>query len=210
MESEKPSGTVGDVPHPIPARTTVKALQFGLHLASVYLLVYYGSAWLAGRFHSWILPLIDPTNQTSSFQFTFSHVFAFTFIPACVAGFINSRYWPHWGSYVWTIPALLLSYKLVTFPATVFQNHFDAAFHYYFAGGFLIGEFRSYEEMFANASNPDIWRGIDQLHVTGFFYAGLGYSLAAMLARSARTNELVRAFLHRNSETPDSSEPEQN
>jgi hypothetical protein len=195
--------------HPIRVRTTVKALQFVLHLASVYFIVYYGSAWLAGRFHSRILPVVDPTNQTSAFQFTFSHIFEFTFIPACVAGLVNGRYWRCSASYVWTVPALRLAHKLITFPTTIFQNHLDMAFHHYFAGGFLIGEFHSYKDIFADASNPDIWRGIDQLHITGFFYAGLGYSLAAMLMRSPRVAELAKAFLKRSSQAPD-SKPEQN
>jgi hypothetical protein len=135
MEYEEPTEIAGNPQHPARVLTTVKAWQFALHLASVYLLVYYGSVWLAGRFHAWILPAIDPTNQTSSFQFAFAHIFAFTFFPACVAGFVNSRFWPHNASYVWTIPAPILAYKFITFPTTVFQNHFDMAFHHYFGGG---------------------------------------------------------------------------
>jgi hypothetical protein len=64
--------------------------------------------------------------------------------------------------------------------------------------------------MFQDASNPDIWRGIDQLQITGFFYAGLGYSIAAMVTHSAWLSERAKEFLKRDSEMTDSSRFEEN
>src|ERR1017187_6955628 len=39
---------------------------------------------------------------------------------------------------------VILIYKFCVFPTTAFENHFPAAFHEYFGGGFLIEEFHSY------------------------------------------------------------------
>ena len=67
---------------------------FAVHLSIIYALAYFCSAWLAGRFHAWIIPIVDPANRTSAFQFVFSHVFAFTFIPAIAAGFLAGHQRP--------------------------------------------------------------------------------------------------------------------
>ncbi|HET6178501.1 MAG TPA: hypothetical protein VFE61_16335 [Candidatus Sulfotelmatobacter sp.] len=134
---------------------------------------------------------------------------AFTFIPAAVVGYINSQYWRHSAIFVWTIPTVVLGYKLITFHTTVFQNHFEAAFHYYFAGGFLIGEFYSYTDLFALGPTPDMFRGIDQLHSTGPFYAGLGYSLAAFAAGYVPFSALAKLLPeHRSDAIPEEHEVE--
>jgi hypothetical protein len=168
--------------------------QFGLHTGAVYLISYFLSVWLAGRFHEWVVPLTDPRNRTSTFQFMFSHVFAFAFIPALLAGFVNSQYRRMPALFVWIIPAIVLAYEVVTFPTTVFQNHYEVAFQHYFSGGFFIGEFRNFSEMFAIAANPDVMRGVDQQHITGSFYAGVGYSLGAFAVRFIRIPALAKLF----------------
>ncbi len=155
------------VPTEPPASTQVhpawQLVRFGLHLAAVYLTVNFCSIWLAGRFHDWVLPLVDPGNSTSMFQFVFSHLFAFTFIPALAVGLINAKYRNKAALFVWTVPTIILAYKFITFPTSVFQNRFEAAFHYFFAGSFLIGEFHNFTELFSVvAANPDAIRGMDQ------------------------------------------------
>jgi hypothetical protein len=89
--------------------------------------------------------------------------------------------------FVWTVPALLMLYKLIAFPTSVFEDHWSLAFHYYFAGGFVIAEAYSYRELFGMMGpRSDLLRGVQQLHTTGLFYASLGYSLAAWLGPRAR------------------------
>jgi hypothetical protein len=59
---------------------------------------------------------------------------------------------------------------------------FSAAFHQYFGGGFLIGEYRDWGDFWRmEESNPDVTRGMTQLGVTASFYAGVGYGMAAWI-----------------------------
>ena len=90
--------------------------------------------------------------------------------------------------------------KFATFPTptpTVLENaapnlsHFSAAFHEYFAGDFLIGEYRDWRDFWNMVSgNPDVVRGMTQLSVTAPFYAGIGYCLAAWLALRFRVHQM--------------------
>ena len=90
--------------------------------------------------------------------------------------------------FVWIVPAAVLAYKVVTFPTTLFQDHYSVALHYYFGGGFSFGEFQNYRELFTIvAASPDATRAIEQSRFTGPFYAGLGYSLAALMAPNVRS-----------------------
>jgi hypothetical protein len=174
------------------------AMLFVLHLSAVYLTALFCSAWLAGSFHHWVLPLVDPGNDTSTFQFLFSHLLVFTFIPAFAVGLINAKYRRKIALFVWIVPAIILTYKFSTFPTSLFQNRFDAAFHYYFGAGFFIGEFHNYQDLFTIVGqNADAVRGIDQLHITGPFYAGVGYSVAAWVGLRTDLNRKISETVHR-------------
>jgi hypothetical protein len=66
------------------------------------------------------------------------------------------------------------------------------AVHYYFSGNFIIPEFRDYRGMFSSM-NSDMLRGIAQLHTCGPVYAGIGYSLAALIGirmHSSKSSDL--------------------
>jgi len=76
---------------------------------------------------------------------------------------------------------VILIYKFCVFPTTAFENHFPAAFHEYFGGGFLIEEFHSYRELFQLYGNPDMRRGMQQLNFTAPVYAAIGYSIGTWL-----------------------------
>jgi hypothetical protein len=96
---------------------------------------------------------------------------------------MNARFKRNAAQFVWIVPAAILAYKFLTFPAqSVFQSHFSTAFHQYFGGGFVIPEFRSWQELFSEAtSNADMARGMIQVRFSAPFYAGVGYSLAAWI-----------------------------
>ena len=83
--------------------------------------------------------------------------------------------------FVWVVPLVILIYKFCVFPTTAFENHFPAAFHEYFGGGFLIEEFHSYRELFQLYGNPDMRRGMQQLNFTAPVYAAIGYSVGTWL-----------------------------
>lgn len=107
------------------------------------------------------------------FEFLFSHIRALSFIPAflssnqrsiqaqgraiCLAG-------PRRGSHV----------QVCDLPCTLsFEGQFPAAFHQYFGGGFVVPEFRNWNELFSIAgSNSDMTQGMAQLRFNAPFYAG--------------------------------------
>jgi hypothetical protein len=162
--------------------------RFLVHLGVVYVLVNTLTQWLAGQIHGTLLPLLQrhpPT--TSGFQFLFSHLQAFSFIPAFLLAFIVMQRLRHRAAlFVWTVPSALLIYKLVTFPVeSIFEARWKAAVVHYFGSSFHIEEFHSWKQLFELAvGNPDMARGMEQLHVTAPFYAAVGYSLGALISLS--------------------------
>ena len=71
---------------------------------------------------------------------------------------MNVRFKQNVVAYVWVVPTLILSYKVLTFPTvSVFQSHAFSVFHYYFGGGFSISEYRNWQEFWSIARvNADI------------------------------------------------------
>ena len=178
-----------------PLRQTIR---YTLHLAAVYLIVNTTTMWLAGRTYEWVLPLIEHHPPTvSSLQFAFSHLFLFSFFPAMLIAFIYSVWFPHRVAlFIWIVPVVILAYKIVVFSASTFENHWAVAFHEYFGGGFIIGEFRSYQELFRLYGSSDIARGMQQLNFTAPVYAAIGYGIGAWLGmRSAGSH--FAAALHK-------------
>lgn len=169
-----------------------QAVRFLLHLAAIYALASSCPARLAGWTKAFLLPLLKMPTESSSFQFGFSHIFEFSFIPGLIAGLANAKFKHKAAQYVWLVPTIVLAYKFVTFPmpprsvldsvSSAFPR-FSAAFHQYFGGGFLIDEFRDWGDFWRMvSSNPDMMRGMTQLQITAPFYAGVGYCLAAWIA----------------------------
>jgi len=183
MEPETEGENVSSVPTNY-ASMLRQGTRFALHLLAVYLVVQFLTMWVAGRVHDIFLPFVLQHQPTVSyFQFAFSHLFAFSFFPALAVGFMYSEWFRHRVALlVWIVPAAVLAYKFATFPASLFQSHFALAFHEYFASGFTIPEFHSYRELFELVGpNPDMARGIQQLHYTAPVYAACGYSLGTWL-----------------------------
>jgi hypothetical protein len=171
--------------------------RFVLHLVAVYAIAGYGPR-LAGWTRNVVLPLIQVPTSSSSFEFVFSHIFAFSFVPALFAGLTNASFKHKAAQYVWLVPAIVLAYKFATFPTpmrSVLDNapsfpNFSGAFHEYFGRDFLIGEYRDWGEFWRMVSgNPDMIRGMTQLRVTAPFYAGIGYCLAACVALRFRVHQ---------------------
>ena len=158
-------------------------LWFLVDLAAVYVLVELIVPWLAGWTRNILLPILQHPSPSGRFEFAYSHILGFSFIPAFLLGLINARFRRKAAQFVWLVPAAILAYKFLTFPSpSVFQSQFSAAFHQYFGGGFVIPEFRSWQEFFSIAtSNADMTRGMVQLRFTAPFYASVGYGLATWI-----------------------------
>jgi hypothetical protein len=163
-----------------------QTVRFLLHLAAIYA---YFPPRLAGWIRTSLLPLLRVPTSSSSFQFLFSHIFEFSFFPGLIAGLANAKFKHKAARYAWLVPTVVLAYKFVTFPtpprsvldsASSAFPRFSAAFHQYFAGDFLISEYRNWGDFWRMVtSNPDMMRGMTQLRVTAPFYPAFGYCLAA-------------------------------
>jgi len=178
-------------------------LWFLPHLAAVYGIVHFCTPWLAGWTKRALFFLQVPTSS-GSFQFLFSHILAFSFVPAFFTGFVNARLKHRVAQFVWIVPTVILAYKFLVFsapPKSVFQstfslapyrNQFSLAFHQYFGGGFLIREFQDWADFWSIVrTNPDMTRGMAQLSYTAPFYAGVGYSLAAWIGLRTELHRMV-------------------
>ncbi len=170
-----------------------QALWFLPHLAVVYAIVNFFTPWLAGWTRVTLLPLLQQPTSSGRFEFLFSHILAFSFIPAFLCGLVNARFKHKAAQFVWIVPTIVLVYKYLTFPAaSVFANQASGAFHYYFGGSFLVPEFRNLPELFEIAgSGSDMTRGMAQLKFTAPFYAAVGYGLAAWIGRRTELNRKV-------------------
>jgi hypothetical protein len=191
-------------------------VQFLLHLAVVYEIVLTCTPRLAGWTRTSLLPFVNGPTSSSSFQFYFSHIFEFSFIPALIAGLANARFKHKAAQYVWLVPTIVLAYRFVTFPipprsaldsaSSVFPE-FSAAFHQYCGGGFLIREYGDWGDFWRMVSSTsDMTRGMTQLRFTAPFYASVGYCLAAWIALRFHVHqklvERVKAWEQRRFDRP--------
>lgn len=93
---------------PVPrSRVGWKVLWFGLHLAAVYVIVKFCTPWLAGWTRGTLLPLLQLPVTSKRSEFLFSHLFALSFVPAFLAGFINARFRQKAAQFACLVPAAM-------------------------------------------------------------------------------------------------------
>ena len=178
-----------------------QALRLTLHQVAVYVVTNFCTALLAGWIWS-VLPYFNLPRSGSSLQFLSNHLLILSVVPAFLTGLLNSRYRHSVAQFVWILPAIILAFKLMTFPekASVFQSSAWPAFHYYFGGKFLIGEFHSWREFYEIifSPNPDIRRSLAQQRFTAPLYAGIAYSFAIWWGlRARRIGSILQAVRDR-------------
>jgi hypothetical protein len=61
-------------------------LWFALHLAAVYIIVIFATPWLAGWTRERLLPFLQYPTSSGPFEFLFSHILIFSFVPAFFSG----------------------------------------------------------------------------------------------------------------------------
>ena len=175
----------------------LQVLWFFVHLAMIYLIVHFCTPWLAGWVRGNLLPFLQQPTSSAPLEFLFSHLFAFSFFPALLAGAANAKFRHGSAEWVWLIPAVILIYKLVTFSSAtsvLAHNASWPAFHHYFSGNFSIPRPRATDWKdfwILMARNNDATRGVDQLNFTAPFYAAVAYSAATWIA--VRTNVTRKA-----------------
>jgi len=104
-----------------PTTALRQLIRLLLHLAALYITVYVCSPWLAGAVYNFLMPGLSVPRAGSSFQFFFSHLLAFSFIPAFLSGLVNTRYRHAVALLVWIVPTAVLVYKLGGWPSCGFR-----------------------------------------------------------------------------------------
>lgn len=190
-ESRKP-GQSPTVRHPRRDTLAWQSVWFLLHLAVVYALAIY----VTSRLSYWtrdVLWLLAPAYTSSRFEFLYSHLFVFSFLPALACGLLDARFRHGSGKYVWMVPTAVLAYKMMSFPGvtSVLIAH-SSAFHQYFGSGFHIPEFHDWREFWrVVVPNPDFQRGMAQVEFTAPFYAGVGYCTGMWISVRSGLAELI-------------------
>jgi len=152
--------------------------RYALHLAAAYGIAVFVTPYFAGWTGGTLLPLLGHAPVNRHFEFFFSHLLAFSFIPAFVAGFVNARFRHAVAEFVWVVPCAILAYRIAIYAHTssvlYSSSGIPQGFYHYFDSEFSIPSYSDYKEMFQSFSgNPDVFRGLDQLHYTAPFYASL-------------------------------------
>jgi|HubBroStandDraft_3_1064219.scaffolds.fasta_scaffold98465_2 hypothetical protein len=163
-------------------------LQFGFHTFAVYMLVRWITPRLAELTYSKISPiLLRRPLAESSIQFFFSHLLAFSFFPAFVAGFVSVKFLRRGATLAWAIPVAILAYgfffaSATVYPTTIWDSDFAPAIHNYFGGGFNIPVIHDYKDLTLDSGlMGDFLRGSLQFRTTAPAYGGIAYSLGAWL-----------------------------
>jgi hypothetical protein len=105
---------------------------------------------------------------------------------------INVRFQHKAAQFVWIVPTVILVYKIATFTDVfVLQGPLGGPLHQYFGTTFSVPEATNWREFWNIVSSPDMLRGRAQREFTAPFYAGIGYSLAALVSRHIRATTPV-------------------
>jgi len=204
---QRPLDLVSEVSLPTGTGLRSSVWQAMVHLAAVYLIARLCTPWLLRITHDAIIPLVTGRSPRIDLQFFYSHLFAFSFVPGFVAGFLNAKVLR--GGivrFVWMAPVTVLVFAFVfyapgVYPTMILESNFREAFHYYFGWQFSIPQYSSYVDlqrnMFENVR--EVLRGTAQLRVSVPTYVGVAYSLGAWLslrssARSAKSPKLHLDF----------------
>jgi|HubBroStandDraft_6_1064221.scaffolds.fasta_scaffold159666_2 hypothetical protein len=163
-----------------------------LHIAAIYALARLFTPWLLDVTLDKVLPfLLGRPLGGNPFQFFFSHLLAFSFLPGLVAGFAIAKIF---GNkiirFVWLVPVAVLLFLFVftgpgMYPTMLWESDFRQAFHYFFGAGFrIVGEFHNFRDFptLMGQNMSEFLRGYAQLRVTVPAYVGAGYSLGAWLS----------------------------
>jgi hypothetical protein len=161
-------------------------LRFLCHLAAVYaiaeLVVPLFGGWVCAR----LMPLAAPGRRI---ECVYSHLFAFSLIPALSVALVNARFRHAAAQYVWSVPLAVLAYKVAIFSndASLLYPSSGIAqgFHHYLGGNFSIPAYASREELrqlYAYGPPDEMIRGFDQERYTVPFYVGVGYALSSLVS----------------------------
>jgi hypothetical protein len=192
--SDRPKRWLGHIP------------SFALHILIIYILALHISSMLVGYWFAWVARALQFHTTVPRGDWYLQHFEVITIVPAFIAGCVNvvrfipaivggrvkeARREPA-AAWAWTVPTLILIYKIVQYapPSSVLFGSSMSAARYFF-------DIQRVMPRFTNVVIGDPIRVWAQMSVTGPFYAGVAYSLAAF---SANRQLLKKIFAFEHSE----------
>jgi hypothetical protein len=164
---------------------------FALHTTVAAVCSLRAGPWLVGRWFGWILPLsgrTSPIGFTAYSDYYLQHFELVSILPALAVGYVVCRYFRKLATCAWTLPTIILSYKLLTFTdpqASIFVSHPLSRFSYYFVTLRLM-------PTFTDLRGSDPIRLVQQMRVVGPFYSGVAYSIGALLEDHKMLERIMR------------------
>jgi hypothetical protein len=165
---------------------------FALHTAIVYTCALRISGYLVSRWFAWLVPVFHISNDVPGPDWYLQHLELVTIVPALVAGNINVVRFvpaivgrPIWDArfdaainWAWSIPTLILLYRMSQYhaPTSVLFGSSMTALKYFF-------DIQKVMPTWANPFASDPVRVVAQMFVTAPFYAGVAYSVGALLSK---------------------------
>lgn len=156
----------------------------------VYVCAIHLSPILVGRWFAWIVPALGIHSSVTPENWYLRHLELATIVPAFIAGYVDlGRFLPAtigkqiatWrsgsaASLAWLIPTVLLLWHLLFFhaPVSVLYRSSMSAFGYYF-------DIQHVMPTLSNLLASDPVRLLSQMYVTAPFYAGVAFSIGALV-----------------------------
>jgi hypothetical protein len=168
---------------------------FVLHTYIAYTCAMYLSPWLVFHWFSWIAPILRIPISIPATDWLLQHLELATILPALVIGYINvTRFFPaiarsylheersgSIATWAWTVPTVVLLYRMLIYhaPSSVLFGKSQTAIGYFF-------DIQKVMPTFANPLASDPVRVLAQISITAPFYAGVAYSLGALVSKHQR------------------------
>jgi hypothetical protein len=162
---------------------------FALHTTAAAICGIFLGPWLLSRWFLWILPLVGTTLPITGSDHL-QHFELVSVVPAFVVGYFIYPRFPKLATSAWVVPTVVLVYKMLTFTepySSVLTPHPSTLLSYFFVIQ------RTMPTLTPGFGGVDIVRVGTQLFVVGPFYAGMAYSIGALVAKQ----NLVKKFFGR-------------
>ena len=165
--------------------------RFAFHTTGAAVCGIHFGPWLLSRWFVWILPVAGLSTTTYSGDFWLQHLEVVSIVPALAVGYLASRYFPKFGTWAWTLPTIILCYKLLTFinpNVSVFGSNSWSRFSYYFV-------IEKSMPGFYDLRGSDPARVAAQLTLVAPFYSGVSYSVGALVEQRKVMEAFLRSVL---------------
>ena len=183
---------------------------FMLHTYVAYACAMHLSEWLVFHWFGWVAPIVHVSIGIPAADWYLQHFELMTILPALVVGYLNvARILPaiirnfiHEGhhsiaTWAWTFPTLVLVYRMLEYhaPSSVLFGSSMTAIKYFF-------EIQTVMPTRHNPLASDPVRVWAQMSVTAPFYAGIAYSLGALVSKHQLLTKLFVFEKHGEMTTP--------